>query len=284
MRKFTVLAGLAGIAAALVSVSASAQDAGNDTALEGDYLTVGIGAVYTPSYWGADENVVTAFPAVQGKLKGIGISPRTNGAALDFIPDADDAKIGFSLGPVAGYTGNRHRQIKDDVVKRTGKLDEAIELGVTAGVTGYKLLNDYDQLSLSADVRWDINGAYKGMVIQPNLTYVTPLSKGVLVTLNATAHHGDGKFNRYYYSVNERQSLLSGGILPVYGAKKGWDSFNVGLLAAYDLDGNLLNGGFAVFAVGSYGKQLNDGKDTPFTRIRGDADQWIGGLGIGYTF
>jgi hypothetical protein len=29
---------------------------------------------------------------------------------------------------------------------------------------------------------------------------------------------------------------------------------------------------------------LNDGKDTPFTRIRGDADQWTGGLGIGYTF
>lgn len=281
MRKLTLLAGLT---AALVSFPAFAQDASGDTALEGDYLTVGVGAVYTPSYWGSDDNVITAFPAVQGSYKGIGINPRLNGAALDFIPEAKGAKIGFSLGPVAGYTGNRHRQIKDSVVKRTGKLDDAIELGVSAGVSGYRLLNDYDQLTLSADVRWDIAGAYKGMVVQPSVTYVTPLSKGTLVTLNATAHHGDGKFNRYYYSVNARQSLASGGILPVYGAKKGWDSFNLGILAAQDLDGNLLNGGLAVFAIGSYGKQLNDGKDTPFTRIRGDADQWIGGLGVGYTF
>lgn len=281
MRKLTLLAGLT---AALISFPALARDASGDTALEGDYLTLGIGAVYTPSYWGSDDNVITAFPAVQGSIKGIGISPRSNGAALDFIPEAEGARIGFSLGPVAGYTGNRHRQIKDTVVKRTGKLDDAIELGVSAGITGYKLLNDYDQLSLSADVRWDVAGAYKGMVFQPSVTYVTPLSKGTLVTLNATAHHGDGKFNRYYYSVNARQSLASGGILPVYGAKKGWDSFNLGILAAQDLDGNLLNGGLAIFAVGSYGKQLNDGKDTPFTRIRGDADQWIGGLGVGYTF
>lgn len=280
MRKFTLLAGLA---AALVSVPAFAQDAG-DTALEGDYLTLGVGAVYVPSYWGSDDYVVTAFPAVQGNIKGIGINPRTNGVALDFIPDADDAKIGFSLGPVAGYTGNRHRQIKDRVVKRTGKLDDAIELGVTAGVTGYKLLNDYDQLSLSADVRWDVAGAHKGMVWSPSLTYVTPLSKGSLVTLNVSAHHGDGKFNRYYYSVTPQQSLATAGVLPVYNAKKGWDSVNVGLLGAYDLDGNLLNGGLAVFAIGSYGKQLNDGKNTPYTRIRGDADQWIGGLGVGYTF
>jgi len=280
MRKFTLLAGLA---AALVSAPAFAQDAG-DTALEGDYLTVGVGGVYNPSYWGSDDYVVTPVPVIQGNIKGIGINPRAGGVALDLIPDADDARIGFSLGPVAGYTGNRHRQIKDRVVKRTGKLDDAIELGVTAGVTGYKLLNDYDQLSLSADVRWDVAGAYKGMVWSPSLTYVTPLSKGSLVTLNVSAHHGDGKFNRYYYSVTPQQSLATAGELPVYNAKKGWDSFNVGLLGAYDLDGNLLNGGLAIFAVGSYGKMLNDGKDTPFTRIRGDADQWIGGLGVGYTF
>lgn len=279
MRKLTLLAG---VAAALVSFPAFAQDSSGDTALEGDYLTVGVGGVYNPSYRGSDDYVVTPVPVVQGRYKGIDINPRAGGVALDFIPDGEDAKIGFSLGPVATYSGNRARQIKDNVVKRTGKLDDAVELGVTAGLTAYKLLNAYDQLSLSADVRWDVAGSYKGMVWSPSLTYVTPLSKGSLVTLNVSAHHGDNKFNRYYYSVNTGQSLASG--LPVYGAKKGWDSFNVGVLGAYDLDGNLLNGGFALFAVGSYGKMLNDGKDTPYTRIRGDADQWIGGLGIGYTF
>ena len=133
-------------------------------------------------------------------------------------------------------------------------------------------------------MKWDVAGAYKGMVWSPNLTYATPLSKGSLITLNVSAHHGDGKFNRYYYSVTPGQSLATGGALPVYNAKKGWDNVSVGVLGAYDLDGDLLNGGFAIFALGSYSKMLNDGRDTPYTSIRGDADQWIGGLGLAYTF
>jgi outer membrane scaffolding protein for murein synthesis (MipA/OmpV family) len=279
MRKLIVVAGLA---ATLVASPAFAQDATDDASLDADRITVGVGGVYMPSYRGSDDYSVSPVPVIQGQFKGIEINPRAGGAALDFIPDDRDSGFGFSLGPVATYSGNRARGIKDNVVKRAGKLDDAVEVGVTAGVTAYKLTNPYDSLTLSADVRWDVASAYKGMVWAPSLTYATPLSKGSLVTLNVSAHHGDGKFNRYYYSVNTRQSLASG--LPTFGAKKGWDSVNFGLLAAYDLDGNLLNGGVAIFALGSYSKMLNDGKDTPYTRIRGDADQWIGGAGIAYTF
>jgi outer membrane scaffolding protein for murein synthesis (MipA/OmpV family) len=78
------------------------------------------------------------------------------------------------------------------------------------------------------------------------------------------------------------QSAASG--LPVYNARKGWDSVGGGLLVGVDLDGNLLNGGFAVFAAGGYSKMLKSGKNTPYTSIRGDADQWVGGVGVAYTF
>jgi outer membrane protein len=279
MRTLSVLAGLA---AALVAMPASAQDAPDSSALDGDRLTVGVGAIYNPSYRGSDDYRVSPIPLVQGQIGGIGINPRAGGIGLDFIPDDRDAGIGFSLGPVVSYSGNRARQIKDNVVRRAGKLDDAVEIGATAGITAYKLLNPYDSLTLSGDVRWDIAGAYKGMVWTPNLSYTTPLSKGSLVALNVNARHTDGKFARYYYSVTPEQSAASG--LPVYNARKGWDSINVGLLGAYDLDGDLLNGGFAIFALGSYSKMLNDGKDTPYTSIRGDADQWIGGAGVAYTF
>ncbi|VWX52912.1 MipA/OmpV family protein [Novosphingobium sp. 9U] len=279
MRKLALLGGLT---AALASAPAFAQDATDPSALDADRITIGVGGVYMPSYRGSDDYSVSPIPVIQGTFKGIDINPRAGGVALDFIPDNRDSGFGFSLGPVATYSGNRARGIKDNVVKRAGKLDDAVELGVTAGVTAYKLTNPYDSLTLSVDARWDVAGAYKGMVWTPNLTYTTPLSKGSLVTLNASAHHGDGKFNRYYYSVNPGQSAASG--LPIYGAKKGWDSVSFGVLGAYDLDGDLLNGGLAVFALGSYSKMLNDGKDTPYTRIRGDADQWIGGLGLAYTF
>lgn len=285
MRTLLAVASPAAIlAAALASTPVMAQDATDASALDGDRLTVGVGAIYNPSYRGSDDYVVSPVPIVQGQLAGIDINPRAGGIALDFIPDDRDSGFGFSLGPVATYSGNRARQIKDRVVRRAGKLDDAIELGVSGGVTKYKLLNPYDSLTLSADVRWDVAGAYKGMVWTPSLSYTTPLSKGSFVGLNVSARHTDGKFARYYYSVTPGQSLATGGALPVYNARKGWDTVNFGLLGAYDLDGNLLNGGFAIFALGSYSKMLNDGKDTPYTSLRGDADQWIGGAGIAYTF
>ncbi|MEW9854447.1 MipA/OmpV family protein [Novosphingobium sp. M1R2S20] len=270
------------LALALAVQPAVAQDTAADAAMEGDRITVGIGGAYMPSYRGSDDYTVSPFPVIQGQVKGIGINPRAGGVALDFIPDNRASGFGVSLGPVATYSANRARGIEDDVVRAAGKLDEAVELGGTAGVTAYKLLSPYDSLTLSTDVRWDVAGAHKGMVWTPNLTYTTPLSRGSLVALNVGARHVDDDFARYYYSVTPAQSAASG--LPVYDAEGGWDSINVGLLGGYDFDGDLLNGGFAAFGAVAYSKMLNDGKDTPFTSVRGDTDQWIAGLGLAYTF
>jgi len=44
------------------------------------------------------------------------------------------------------------------------------------------------------------------------------------------------------------------------------------------------NGGLALIALGGYSRMLGDAKRTPFTSIRGDADQWMGAVGVGYTF
>uniref|UniRef100_UPI000C1FA58D MipA/OmpV family protein n=1 Tax=Sphingobium xenophagum TaxID=121428 RepID=UPI000C1FA58D len=204
------------------------------------------------------------------------------GFAVDLIPDNRDSGIGFSFGPAASVSFNRSRGIKDPVVKAAGKLDTAIELGVSGGVTAYKLLSDYDSLTFSGDVRWDVAGAYSGMVVRPTVTYVTPVSKAVLVTLSAGARHVDDKYARYYYSVTPAQAAASG--LPEYNAKGGWDSVNFGTLVGWDLSGDLRDGGFALFAVANYSRMLNDGKSTPYTSLRGDADQWLGGLGLAYTF
>jgi MipA family protein len=265
-----------------VPALAQTETAPDESALDGDYLLVGAGIVYGPSYDGSNDEVVSPFPLLQGRLKGIEINPRPGGLALDLIPDGDDARFGLALGPVATVSFNRARQIKDPVVKAAGKLDEAIEIGVNGGISAYKLLNDYDTLTFSADVKWDIAGAHGGMVWNPGISYVTPLSRGALVTLSVSARHVDDDFAEYYYSVSPTQAAASG--LPQFNAKGGWDSWNVGLLGGYDLNGNLLDGGFAVFGLASYGRMINDGKDTPYTSVRGKASQWTFGAGVAYTF
>ena len=56
------------------------------------------------------------------------------------------------------------------------------------------------------------------------------------------------------------------------------------LLLAYDLDGDLANGGLGLVFIGGYSRALGDAADTPFTSIRGSADQWLAAVGVGYTF
>ena len=262
-----------------------AQDspaASGDSVFDGDYLSVGLGGAYGPSYDGSDDYVFYPAALAQGSLGGVEFTSRGAGVSFDFIPDPDHG-VGFDLGVTGLVRSSRARQIKDPVVESLGKLDYAIEVGPTVGISIPHVLNAYDGLSFDIDAAWDINGAHGGMVVEPSITYFTPLSRGIAASLSLSAEHGDGKSLDYYHSVTPAQSLASG--LPVFDPDGGgWTKAGGNLLIGFDLDGNLENGGLALVVVGGYMRMLGDAKRSPFTSIRGDADQWTGALGLGFTF
>lgn len=276
----------AGLAALTVAAPVLAQDSDADgpptgvyegSVFDGDWLSIGAGAVYGPSYRGSDDYVVSPLPIVQGSLGGVGINPRPGGLALDFVPDAD-GEVAFSAGVAAKLNRNRASQIEDPVVKTYGKLDTALEVGPSVGVSFPAALNPYDSLSFNLDALWDVAGAHMGMTMTPSVTYFTPVSRGAAISLSVSATHVDDDYAGYYYSV------AAGGALPAYQAEGGFESAGVNLLGAIDLDGDLANGGLAIIVLGGYSRVLGDARRSPFTAIRGDADQWMGALGLGYTF
>lgn len=249
---------------------------------EGDYATVGVGAAVGPSYEGSDDYVFFPVPAIQARIGGIEIQPRAAGLALNILPEAADSKVSFQFGPAARLRFNRNRQIEDDVVKLLGKRDMAVEVGPSAGVTVNQLLHEYDSLTASVDVLWDVAGAHDGMTIQPGITYFTPLSRGMAVAASVNAAHVDDDFADYYFSISGDEAVASG--LAAYSATGGWKSLGAGLLGTVDLDGDLLNGGFSIIAAGNYNRLLGEFKDSPIVADRGSADQWVGIVGIAYTF
>ena len=250
---------------------------GEATVFDGNWFSIGAGAVYSASYDGSDDYVVSPIPIVQGKIGGVRISPRAGGAALDFVnDDSDGAKI--SAGVAARLNRNRASQIEDPVVLSFGELDTAFEVGPSVGISLPGLLNPYDSLSFNIETLFDVAGAHDGTLVSPGVTYFTPVSRGAAISLSVSGSYVDDDYADYYYSVP------AGGALPAYQADGGWDRVGVNLLTGVDLDGNLANGGLALIAMGGYSRMLGDGKRTPFTSIRGDADQWMGALGIGYTF
>ena len=294
-----VACGLAAPFAMLLAAPALAQDVGvdevpqepaagppagidmDDSVFDDNWLSVGVGVGIGPSYDGSDDYVLFPAPIVQGKLGGVGISPRPAGLALDFIPDGDNGP-NFALGPSVRLRNDRADQIEDEVVKLAGELDRAFEVGVATGVSFPKVLNPFDSLSFNLDARWDVAGAHDGMVIEPGVTYFTPLNRGLAASLSVSGEFVDDDFADYYYSVSPDQSAASG--LPQYQADGGLNSLGANLLLAIDLDGNLANGGISAVVIGGYSRLLSDAKNTPYTSIRGSADQFFGAVGVGYTF
>jgi len=275
--------GASGVGASGPAVKRPAgQSSAHQNVFDDTWLSVGVGVGAGASYAGSDDYVV--FPAllVQGKVGKFRIQPRTAGFAVDLIDDPAASKVKFSLGPVIRLRADRASQIKDPVVKLAGKLDLAVEVGASAGLSFPKLLNPYDSLSIEVDARWDVAGAHRGMVIEPNVTYFTPLSRGMAASLSVYAQHSDDDFSDYYYSVSPAQSAASG--LPAYQADGGIQSAGATLLLAADFDGNLENGGLSGLLITGYTRLFGDAKNTPYTSIRGRGGQLLGVVGIGYTF
>jgi outer membrane scaffolding protein for murein synthesis (MipA/OmpV family) len=251
------------------------------SALDGDFLSVGIGIGLGPDYIGSDDYVVLPVPLVQGSIGGIDINPRPAGFALDVIDDNEN-RVSFQFGPEVKLNFNRAVKIDDELVDAFPELDIAVEVGPTFGVNIDRVITPVDSVNFNVDLLFDIAGAHSGTSVRPTLTYFTPLSRSMAVTLSAHTTWVDDDFADYYFSVDP--TLAPGTPLPAFEADSGFIDAGLTLLGAYDLNGDLLDGGFAVFAVANYTRVLGDASDSPFTSIAGSSDQLFGGIGIGYTF
>ncbi|MFK4003089.1 MipA/OmpV family protein [Qipengyuania sp. NPDC077563] len=278
---------LAAPAAAQQTDTAAPLPTGEEgTVFDGDFLSVGVGVGYNPSYSGSDDYNVNVLPIVQGSVWGIDINPRPAGLALDLIPDASEG-VSFSAGPMVRLRNDRvdADDINDDVVAAYGELDRAVEVGASVGVKFPQLLNPFDSLSLSLDATWDVAGAHDGRTISPSVTYFTPVSRATAASLSFSTSFVDDDFADYYYSVPAANAALPAeDVLPGFNAEGGMQSYGLNLLVAHDLSGDLTDGGLSLVGIGGWTKLVGDAADTPFTSIRGDDDQYLVALGVGYTF
>jgi MipA family protein len=290
--KFNVAARLLPLMlSALAATPALAQEADESTkaeapdrgVFEGDWLTVGIGPGYGPSYEGSDDYVLFPAPIAQGSVAGFDFGARGPGLYVDLIRDSDsDAGVKFLAGPLVRVRLDRNSRIKDPVVRLLGERDVAVEVGGTAGVAFSGVLNPYDTLSVSGDIQWDVANAHDGRLISPSVSYSTPLSPAIFANLSLSATHVDGNYADTYFSIDATGSAASG--LPLFDAKGGWKSYGASLLTGYDLSGDARDGGFGLFGLVSYSRLTGDAKRSPVTSIRGDASQWFLAAGIAYTF
>ncbi|WP_449471078.1 MipA/OmpV family protein [Sphingobium chungangianum] len=272
--------------AGLAFIALGAADTAFAQTNDSNVLTVGIGAAVIPSYEGSDDYRVIPVPQLRGKVSDFAFWTRGPSLYFDVIPNRGQ-DIDLQLGPVAGVRFDRssRKNIKDAAVRALGERDKAVELGgfVGIGKTGI-LTSAYDNLSVRVAVTKDVAGAHESFIVTPAIEYFTPLSTRSFVGLGVSADYVGKKYGRYYYDVDAAGALASG--LPEYsraGDGSGFKKVGVNLTGGLSLSGDIRKG-WALFALGGYSRMLGDYADSPIVSIAGSRNQWIGAVGVGYTF
>lgn len=279
---------ICGLVAACLASPALAQSTGSGPALPSpeeiaakDSLTIGLGAAITPDYEGSDDYRIIPAGAIRGKVSGISFSTRGSYLYVDVIPA--HGNLDFDAGPIVGVRLNHRTHIKDNIVELLPRRKTAIEVGGFAGVSFHGLTNPYDTLALRLDVLHDVGSAHKSTVVSPNLEFSTPLSRTTYVGASLGAEFVGNKYADYYFSISPADSFATGGVLSPFNADGGMKNWKAGLLLNQSLSGDLLHG-FSIFGAGQYSRLVGDFKRSPIVSQRGSANQWIGALGLAYTW
>jgi outer membrane scaffolding protein for murein synthesis (MipA/OmpV family) len=278
------------LAAALIASPALAQTAPTppdaidiSEQMGRDSITIGGGVVRLPDYEGSDEYRLTPAPGAIGSIKGFSFQLAGNRLSVDLIPRTTSA-IDIQAGPIGVVNLNRRNvdNVDERGVRALGDLGTAIELGGFVGIAKTGIITSpYDTLGVSLSYRTDVNGVHGSGIWQPSINYLTPLSRKAAVALFATAEHAGDGYARTYFGVTQAGSVASG--LRRFDADGGWKNWSVGTVATYSLTGDLFKG-FKLVAGGTYGRLLGDFADSPLVSTLGSRSQWLGALGLAYTF
>ncbi len=284
MRPIFCLTAVALVAAAPAAAQEGLPPTPPPGTVAADTYTIGLGAVTLPSYEGSDDNTILPAPGALISHKGYQLTILGNRGSLDLIRNEAGPVWDLQAGPIAAINLDRTRRktIDDRRVEALGTRNVAVELGgyVGIGKTGV-ITSDYDQFNVTLSYRYDVANAHESGTWQPSVTYFTPLSTKAAVGLFATAEHVSDRYARYYYNVTPAGSVASG--LPTFNADGGWKNVQFGIIGGYSITGDLLHG-WKIVAGGTYSRLMNDFKDSPIVSIAGDRDQWLGTVGIAYTF
>ena len=251
---------------------------------DGDIVIAGVGLGRVTDYEGSDDYRLLPVPGAIGSINGIGFVYIGNRLSVDLIPAPKGPGWDLIAGPVVSVGFNRSmlKSIDDPRIRALGKVGMSVELGGMVGVARRGVFtSDYDRLSATVSVRHDVAGGHGGTLVNPTLSYMTPLSTRSMTMLFASATHADGSYTRTYYTITPAQSGASG--LPVFDAKPGWKDWTVGGAVNVSLTGDLTGGLSAIGGI-AYTRMLNDYAASPVVSIAGSRDQWMMGLGLAYTF
>lgn len=172
-------------------------------------LSIGVGPVYEPDYFGSNDYEFNADPQVYVKFRN-----------FVFLDDdgADFALFGFSRFRFGPSVRIRSRRDQDDNPALQGLGD----VGTTFEFGGFVATTFLDRFAFKAKARHGLKTGHRGTIIDGYLTALIFRAGPVSVSTSGHASWIGDRYADAYFSVTPEQSARSNGVLPVYDVDSGF--------------------------------------------------------------
>ncbi len=223
-------------------------------------LSLGVGPVYKPDYFGSNDYEFDADPQVYVKVRN-----------FLFLDDdgADIALFGFSrfrIGPSLKIKGRRDQ---DDNAALRGLGD----VGTTFEFGGFVSTTFLDRFAAKARVRHGLKTGHRGTVIDGTLTTLIFRTDAFSLATAGQVRWVGERYADAYFTVTPEQSARSMGVLAPYDADSGFESFGGSVTAYINIADR-----WSLNPYAEYRYIFDDFANTPIISQFGDRNQLVVGF------
>ena len=259
------------ICALFIAQNAQAQD--SPFVIDNVPNVVGAAVGMAPDYLGSDDYQVVAAPLFRYTFQGQERYIQLNVTELS-VNLLDNPN--FVLGPVVNYRPGRD-DVDDNVVDKMKKIDDTVDVGVTAGYIWRDPANPRHRFITSLTVYFDAGDVYSGWLAQAGARYWVPVSKPVDLQVGVGATYGNSQYMNTYFGVSSEDAARTG--LNRFSADSGFRDVNAQVAGVFHLSMNWhLGAGVKYFGL------MSDASDSPIVDQRGSSNQWVYGIGVAYSW
>lgn len=263
LKHLSLAAFLMAPSSALLAQAAPGPDAAADKQKDWN-VTLGLGVLVTPDYFGSKKMTVQPLPLIDIRWKNLVFINPFSGVGINLVNDeASGLNLSASVAPnLFRYNGT--------VAPRLRGLGE-IKLAPQARLNAsYNLL---DSLSISASVGKDFGGT-NGFQAVAGLDATFPVSEQFSLKAGVSTRYFDRKTAQGLFGVTRAQSANTG--FAVYTPKSGLDSVTVSLMGTYAWSEHI-----SIIALLSAEQRLGSSRRSPIIQRKTDPSA---GIGLSYTF
>ena len=243
-------------------------------AIENVPNVIGIGVGMVPDYLGSDDYTVAAAPFFRWTLSGTERYLQLNVTELSFnVLNHPN----FVLGPVLNYRPGRDDDVDDHVIADMEEIDDTVDVGITAGYVWKEKANPRHRFVTNLTFLMDAGDVYRGWLVQAGARYWYPVSKPIDLQIGIGTTYGNSQYMGTYFGVDSEDAANTG--LKKFDADEGFRDVNAQIAGVFHFSANW-HLGVGIKYIGLIG----DASDTPIVDGRGDANQFVYGLGFAYSW